>query len=164
MISSRPTQTSKKHLQAVKKALEEKKRRLTTQEEEAAKRIVTLEKEIKLLPIEHDYYNKKEDYAKLRTRVDEVCSFLEAVKKGVSFPPDVLRHVTRLVIKGMPEVKDIRVRASSEGLVKNDPLLFEMTVAWAGQEHACHVEWAPNQVTSVLYSEAVKSVAAMADI
>ena len=150
-------------LEEAKDALDEKKGRLSPQQEEARKRIANLEAEIKLKPFEEDYRNKKQDFDKLQTQADALLQTLEDIKGGVNIGADVLRQVTKLVIEGIPQIKEIRVKASSEVLVKHDPLMFEITVTWMKQDHECHVEWAPSQDAHDLYSNAAKKVAALAD-
>lgn len=152
-----------KELEKAKAALEETKGRLSPQQKEARKRIVDLEAEIRLKPFDHAYRAKKEDYDKLCVVADMLISTLEQIRKGINVGADVLRQVTKLVMQGIPQIKEIRVKASSEMLVKYEPLLFEITVTWLGKDHTCHVEWAPNQDAQALYGNAAKNIAAIAD-
>lgn len=149
-------------LQAAKSALDEGRSRLSPQQEEARKNIADLEAELELKPFEEDYRNKQQDYDMIKTQADALIATLEDVKKGVHVGTDVVRQVTKLVAKGTPEIKEIKVKASSDALAKNEPLTFDITVSWMNEEHACHVEWSPNQDAHVLYNKAAKIVVALA--
>lgn len=61
-------------------------------------------------------------------------------------------------MKIIPEIREVKVRASSEALVKDSPLMFEVTVAWLDGLHSVHVEWSPNQDAHELYSSAAKKL------
>lgn len=59
-------------------------------------------------------------------------------------------------MKVLPHIRDVKVKASSEMLVKHTPLIFEITVEWFGGLNTCHVEWVPNQDAHELYTSAAK--------
>lgn len=150
-------------LKDAKNALDKERGRLSPRQEEARKRIAGLEAEIKLKPFENDYRNKKQDFDKIQTQVNALLKTLEDIRRGVNVGADVLRQVTKLIKMGMPEIKEIRVKASSEGLAKHDPLMFEITVMWMEKKYTCRIKWAPSQDAHDLYSEAAKKVAALAE-
>ncbi|GAP86904.1 hypothetical protein SAMD00023353_2400470 [Rosellinia necatrix] len=150
-------------LRTARKALEDEKGRLRPEQEEARKRIVRLEAEIKLKPFEEAYKNKQQDYERIKIMADALVDQLEDIEKGINVGADVLRQVTKVVMEGLPDIREIHVKASSDALVKHEPLLFSVTVRWMGQDHTCRVEWAPNQDAHELYESAAKSVVAIAD-
>lgn len=148
---------------AAKNALEAEKGRLRPEQEAARERIAELEAEIELKPFEKDYENKKQDFDKIKTQADALLSTLEDIKKGIHVGADVLRQVTKMLMEGIPEIRDIYVETSSDALAENKPIIFSITVWWLGQNHTCRVEWSPNQEAHELYSNAAEKVVALAD-
>ncbi|KAI1087089.1 hypothetical protein F5B19DRAFT_486997 [Rostrohypoxylon terebratum] len=150
-------------LRKAKNALDKGQGRLSPKQEEARKHIAELESELKLKPFEEDYRNKKQDYDKIKSQADSLLVTLEDIKKGIHVGADIVRQVTKLVAKGLPDIKNIKGRVSSNALAKHEPLMFEITVSWMGQDHLCCVEWAPNQDAHELYNGAAKKVVAIVD-
>jgi hypothetical protein len=149
-------------LEAAKSALDEGRGRLNPEQEEARKRIAELEAEIKLKPFEEAYRHKKRNYDAIKMQADTLLATLEDVRQDMKVEADIVRQVTRLMMKGIPQIKDIEVKASSDMLARHEPLTFDITVIWMNQEHGCQVKWAPGQDAHLLYREAAKKIATLA--
>lgn len=150
-------------LRAAKDALDETSGRLSPEQEAARGRIADLEAEIERKPFEHDYRNKQQDFDRIKTQADALLRTLEDVKGGIRVGADVVRQVTNLFRKGIPEIKEIKVSASSAALANHEPLTFKITVGWMGDYHVCQVEWVPSQDAHVLYSDAARKVVELGD-
>ncbi|KAL3247338.1 hypothetical protein ABHI18_012444 [Aspergillus niger] len=148
---------------AARDALEAEKGRLKPKQEAARLRIAVLEMEIKLRPFESDYQAKKQEFDRVKTQADALRSTLDDIKKGVHVGADVVRQVTRMVQAGIPEIKNIDVKASSDTIAQNRPITFDITVKWLEQDHTCCVEWSPNQEAHELYGSAAKRIVGLVD-
>lgn len=156
------SQNLEEELEAAKSALDEGRGRLNPKQEEARKRIADLEAEIKLKPFEEAYRDKKRNYDAIKTQADTLLATLEDVKRDMKVEADIVRQVTRLVMEGIPEINDIKVKASSDMLARHEPLTFDINVGWMNQEHVCQVKWSPGEGAHLLYREAAKKLVALA--
>lgn len=141
-------------LRMAETTLEETRGRLSREQEEARRRIAKLEADIKLRPFEEDYRTKQQDFDRFKAHADLLIAALETARDVVDIWGIAAQKVIRFVERGMPRIKEIKVRASSKALAAHEPLRLEITASWLGEDYVCHVEWAPEEDAHVLYRSA----------
>ncbi|KAL7758434.1 hypothetical protein ACKLNR_010861 [Fusarium oxysporum f. sp. zingiberi] len=136
-----------------------KEKRLSPKQEAARKRIAEIEGEIKMLPAQHEYMNKKKDYENMEIQVNHLITTLDDIKRVMEEVSQISKDVLNTLKKGIPRVTKIIVRASNRTFADDKPLMFEIQAVWMDIHETFRVEWAPNQGISVLYSQAAEKLA-----
>ncbi|KAG5813370.1 hypothetical protein H9Q74_003275 [Fusarium xylarioides] len=142
-----------------KKALDKTEQRLSPKQEAARKRIAEIQAEIKMLPAQHEYMNKKKDYETMEVQVNDIVATLDDIQRVIKEVSQISKDVINTLKKGIPRVTKIIVRASNRTFAEDKPLMFEIQAVWMDTPGTFHVEWAPNQGISVLYSQAAEKLA-----
>ncbi|KAF5723494.1 hypothetical protein FMUND_1818 [Fusarium mundagurra] len=142
-----------------KKDLDNTEQRLSPKQEAARKRIAEIQAEIKMLPARHEYMNKKKDYENMEIQVNDLVSTLNDIQRVMKEVSQISKDVVNTLKKGIPRVTKIIVRASNRAFVEDKPLMFEIQAVWMEKHGTFHVQWAPNQGISVLYSQAAEKLA-----
>ncbi|KAF5568814.1 hypothetical protein FPHYL_2621 [Fusarium phyllophilum] len=142
-----------------KKALDKTEQRLSPKQEAARKRIAEIQAEIRMLPARHEYMNKKKDYETMEIQVNYIVATLDDIQRVMKEVSQISKDVINTLKKGIPRVTKIIVRASNRSFVDDKPLMFEIQAVWMEKQGTFHVEWAPNQGISVLYSQAAEKLA-----
>ncbi|TVY73675.1 hypothetical protein Focb16_v005236 [Fusarium oxysporum f. sp. cubense] len=142
-----------------KKDLDKTEERLSPKQEAARKRIAEIEGEIKMLPAQHEYMNKKKDYENMEIQVNHLIATLDDIKRVMEEVSQIGKDVLNTLKKGIPRVTKIIVRASNRTFADDKPLMFEIQAVWMDKHETFRVEWAPNQGISVLYSQAAEKLA-----
>uniref|UniRef100_A0A0D2YA03 Uncharacterized protein n=1 Tax=Fusarium oxysporum (strain Fo5176) TaxID=660025 RepID=A0A0D2YA03_FUSOF len=142
-----------------KKDLDKTEERLSPKQEAARKRIAEIEGEIKMLPAQHEYMNKKKDYENMEIQVNHLIATLDDIKRVMKEVSQISKDVLNTLKKGIPRVTKIIVRASNMTFADDKPLMFEIQAVWMDIHETFRVEWAPNQGISVLYSQAAEKLA-----
>ncbi|KAH7194164.1 hypothetical protein DER44DRAFT_751957 [Fusarium oxysporum] len=142
-----------------KKDLDKIEERLSPKQEAARKRIAEIEGEIKMLPAQHEYMNKKKDYENMEIQVNHLIATLDDIKRVMEEVSQISKDVLNTLKKGIPRVTKIIVRASNSTFADDKPLMFEIQAVWMDIHGTFRVEWAPNQGISVLYSQAAEKLA-----
>ncbi|KAI0887862.1 uncharacterized protein GGS22DRAFT_197773 [Annulohypoxylon maeteangense] len=159
----RQSKRLEKELILARNALETETERLRPEQEAAREAIAELEAEIELMPFKKEYENKKQDFDTIKAQADALVSTLEDIRKGVHADADAIRQVTKMLMKGIPEITDIYLEVNSNMFAEKKPLIFSITVRWLNEDHTCRVEWSPNQGAHELYSNGARKVVALAD-
>ncbi|KAM5385760.1 hypothetical protein ACJA88_001910 [Fusarium oxysporum] len=141
-----------------KKDLDKTEERLSPKQEAARKRIAEIEGEIKMLPAQHEYMNKKKDYENMEIQVNHLIATLDDIKRVMKEVSQISKDVLNTLNKGIPRVTKIIVRASNMTFADDKPLMFEIQAVWMDIHETFRVEWAPNQGISVLYSQGFTAV------
>lgn len=139
-------------------ALEKNKGRITNQEREVQTRILTLEKEIELKPFEDAYRNKKNDHDRVAAQVQVIQKTLKDIRNGVNAETKAAKQVVEALKKATPRITLIVVKASTEVFAKNEPLVFSVDVAWAGETKRYEVTWTPGSNPADLYKNVADKV------
>ncbi|KAF4485672.1 hypothetical protein FAGAP_11478 [Fusarium agapanthi] len=142
-----------------KKDLENTEQRLTRKQEATRKRIAEIQAEIEMLPARHEYMNKNKDYETMEIQVNDLVATLDDIQQVMKKVSQISKDVVNTLRKGIPRVTKIIVRASNRAFVEDKPLMFEIQAVWMDKQGTFHVEWAPNQGISVLYSQAAEKLA-----
>ncbi|KAF5965410.1 hypothetical protein FCOIX_12975 [Fusarium coicis] len=142
-----------------KKDLDDTEQRLTPEQEAARKKIAKLQVEIEMLPARHEYMNRKKDYETMEIQVNNLITTLNDIQRAVKEVSQISKDVVNTLRKGIPRVTKIIVRASNRAFEEDKPLMFEIQAVWMDTPGMFHVEWAPNQGISVLYSQAAEKLA-----
>ncbi|ENH72169.1 hypothetical protein FOC1_g10006542 [Fusarium oxysporum f. sp. cubense race 1] len=142
-----------------KKDLDKTEERLSPKQEAARKRIAEIEGEIKMLPAQHEYMNKKKDYENMEIQVNHLIATLDDIRRVMEEVSQISKDVLNTLKKGIPRVTKIIVRASNRTFADDKPLMFEIQAVWMDKHETFRVEWAPNQGISVLYSQAAEKLA-----
>jgi len=139
-------------------ALEKNKGRITNQEREVQTRILTLEKEIELKPFEDAYRNKKNDHDRVAAQVQVIQKTLKDIRNGVNAETKAAKQVVEALKKATPRITLIVVKASTEVFAKNEPLVFSVDVAWAGETKRYEVTWTSGSNPADLYKNVADKV------
>ncbi|KAK2123484.1 hypothetical protein NOF04DRAFT_1361932 [Fusarium oxysporum II5] len=142
-----------------KKDLDKTEERLSPKQEAARKRIAEIEGEIKMLPAQHEYMNKKKDYENMEIQVNHPIATLDDIKRVMEEVSQISKDALNTLKKGIPRVTKIIVRVSNSTFADDKPLMFEIQAVWMDIHETFRVEWAPNQGISVLYSQAAEKLA-----
>ncbi|KAH7466919.1 hypothetical protein FOMA001_g16022 [Fusarium oxysporum f. sp. matthiolae] len=142
-----------------KKDLDKTEEMLSPKQEAARKSIAEIEGEIKMLPAQHEYMNKKKDYENMEIQVNRLIATLDDIKRVMKEVSQISKDVLNTLKKGIPRVTKIIVRASNRTFADDKPLMFEIQAVWMDIHETFRVEWAPNQGISVLYSQAAEKLA-----
>ncbi|VZH91427.1 unnamed protein product [Fusarium fujikuroi] len=142
-----------------KRDVEKTVQRLSPKQEAARKRIAEIQAEIKMLPVLHEYMNKKQDYENIEIQVNDLNATLENIQRIMKEVSQISKDVLNTLKKGIPRVTKIIVRASNRSFADDKPLMFEIHAVWMDIQEIFCVEWAPNQSISVLYSQAAEKLA-----
>ncbi|KAF4973360.1 hypothetical protein FSARC_338 [Fusarium sarcochroum] len=142
-----------------KKALDDSNGRLGPEFEESGERIAKLEFEMDTLPAKYALKAAERRYNLDRLTVDLQISNLRNKEVTIRAVMQFSRDILAALKKGVPRVTQILVRASTDVLAKNKPLVFEIQAEWFGKKGTFRIQWAPNQSPETLYREAAMRLA-----
>ncbi|PCD24647.1 hypothetical protein AU210_013764 [Fusarium oxysporum f. sp. radicis-cucumerinum] len=89
-----------------KKDLDKTEERLSPKQEAARKRIAEIEGEIKMLPAQHEYMNKKKDYENMEIQVNHLIATLDDIKRVMGEVSQISKDVLNTLKKGIPRVTE----------------------------------------------------------
>ncbi|KAJ4154325.1 hypothetical protein NW765_015078 [Fusarium oxysporum] len=79
---------------------------LSPKQEAARKSIAEIEGEIKMLPAQHEYMNKKKDYEKMEIQVNHLIATLDDIKRVMGEVSQISKDVLNTLKKGIPRVTE----------------------------------------------------------
>ncbi|EXL52589.1 hypothetical protein FOCG_08380 [Fusarium oxysporum f. sp. radicis-lycopersici 26381] len=89
-----------------KKDLDKTEEMLSPKQEAARKSIAEIEGEIKMLPAQHEYMNKKKDYEKMEIQVNHLIATLDDIKRVMGEVSQISKDVLNTLKKGIPRVTE----------------------------------------------------------
>ncbi|PNP76648.1 hypothetical protein FNYG_10067 [Fusarium nygamai] len=95
----------------------------------------------------------------MEIQVNDLIATLDDTQRVVKEVSQISKDVVNTLRKGIPRVTKIIIRASNRAFAEDKPLMFEIQAVWMDTPGTFHVEWAPNQGISVLYSQAAEKLA-----
>ncbi|CAG7564493.1 unnamed protein product [Fusarium equiseti] len=104
---------------AARLALEQSKARLTPQQEQARLKIAELEGEMKVLPAQLEYNDKKKDYDNIALQVNLLVIKLDNLSDFIKDVRELAKDIVNTMKKGISRVTRIVVMASAKALVEN---------------------------------------------
>ncbi|EWZ31266.1 hypothetical protein FOZG_15674 [Fusarium oxysporum Fo47] len=89
-----------------KKDLDKTEEMLSPKQEAARKSIAEIEGEIKMLPAQHEYMNKKKDYEKMEIQVNHLIATLDDIKRVMGEVSQISKDVLNTLKTGIPRVTE----------------------------------------------------------
>lgn len=122
------------------------------------KEIGKIEDDIKTRVYEHEYEATAKEYERVFQAVEAFRVAMNKVAEGIEFSIDKVQGIFEALRDNVFQAKRIYVKASSNAIADDQPILFHIWVMWLQEDFDFSVEYDPKTGFVGLYSDAVKKI------